>query len=55
MLGRTVRVMGVLTALVFLSASAFCDETKSTQRNAFNPGGQCASYEAHHHAYLQDQ
>ena len=39
MRGRTVRVLGVLTALAFLSASAFCDETKIPKETLSIPAG----------------
>ena len=39
MLGRTVRVMGVLTALVYLSTAAFADQT-NVPKEAFSiPAG----------------
>jgi hypothetical protein len=39
MRGRTVRVLGVITALAFLSASAFCDETKIPKETLSIPAG----------------
>ena len=39
MLGRTVKVMGVLTALVLLFASAFADETKIPKQTVSIPAG----------------
>jgi len=39
MLGRTVRVMGVLTALVYLSTSAFADQTKVPKEALSIPAG----------------
>ena len=39
MRGRTVRVMGIITALVFLSASAFCEETKVPKETISVPAG----------------
>jgi hypothetical protein len=39
MRGRTVRVTGIITGLVFLSASAFCDEPKVPKETLSVPAG----------------